>query len=97
MEEEINFLNNSLSNARQVHILVSASFAAARDEGTSILLGESVQTYLNYLYTKYSNNTALQSRLKSGKCLHFLGCLIDADSRMDFLRLASNPGFINTD
>ncbi|CCW61398.1 unnamed protein product [Phytomonas sp. EM1] len=97
MDEEIRFLNNCLSSARQVHTLVSASFAGTEGGGHSILLDEPVQNYLKYLYSKYANHTALQSKLHSGRSLYYLQCLSDPNSRKDFLQIASNPSFINTD
>ncbi|KAG5466990.1 hypothetical protein LSCM1_01168 [Leishmania martiniquensis] len=88
----LRFLNHCLSNAVQVHYLVTSSFQGG-DWQTSTLLGAEVQTYMRELLAAYAANSALRRQLVSGDSLYYLQCLTDETTRTDFVRVAAAPSF----
>ncbi|EPY36226.1 hypothetical protein STCU_00692 [Strigomonas culicis] len=93
--ESLHFLNTCLCDAQQVHLLVLGSMTSDVDgTAASILLEESVQSYLGELLQKYASSVALRKKLVSGECLHFLDCLTRSDCREEFIAAAASPEFV---
>ncbi|AIO02014.1 hypothetical protein LPMP_343920 [Leishmania panamensis] len=88
----LRFLNHCLSNAVQVHYLVTSSLQGG-DWQTSTLLGAEAQAYMRALLAAYASSSTFRRRLVSGDSLHYLQCLTDEATRADFVRVAAAPSF----
>ena len=65
---ELRFLNHCLSNAVQVHFLVTSSFTDESWQSSSLLEVDS-QQYMQALLSKYAASAVLRARLISGDSL----------------------------
>ncbi|CBZ30956.1 conserved hypothetical protein [Leishmania mexicana MHOM/GT/2001/U1103] len=88
----LRFLNHCLSNAVQVHYLVTSSLQGG-DWQTSTLLGAEAQAYMGALLAVYAASSAFRRQLVSGDSLYYLQCLTDETTRSDFVRVAAAPSF----
>ncbi|GET92925.1 hypothetical protein, conserved [Leishmania tarentolae] len=88
----LRFLNHCLSNAVQVHYLVTSSLQRG-DWQTSTLLGAEAQAYMRALLAVYAASSALRQQLVSGDSLYYLQCLTEETTRADFVRVAAAPSF----
>ncbi|KAL7710223.1 hypothetical protein N2W54_008123 [Lotmaria passim] len=89
---ELRFLNHCLSNAVQVHFLVTSSFTDESWQSSSLLEVDS-QQYMQALLSKYAASAVLRARLISGDSLYYLQCLTDEQTRGDFVQVAAAPIF----